>query len=821
MFNKSQTTHGLTVLTRLVQREPENERWIYQVLKENILNLAGEAVAVAVQSGEPMGRILTSVLKDHPSVEVAKKIVEHLPSYNVNLLDLSVEAARQLVIAEQAILGNDSQLSQAKVASSLCAYARRLIHIGQYEEALQAAQKAVVFFRSLVIRREDEKVNLQAFTVEGSPLENWLAIGLDLTSISLSELQNYKAAVGPAKEALQILRSLYSDQPHILKAKALINLGNRLEAIGEIDNALAVNEQAVEMFKSLIESTPRDSSFEMEDAILEYNRPTIVMQPIEGESLQFERLGESPDFGAILIEAKDYKQKNHHDEVLINPFSDKPERLRYGLAIALMNRVSLLITSRDFNKSKTAAEEALSTIIGLADQNPDSYEPSLGVAFFWYSSVLLELELFYEAHQTAHEAIKIYRKLTSSHPNVFADQFIIMLTHLTILTSKLAKYNETLELLIVLYDLRNYRATDSHFLPDLESHFIRMALLLGDEHCLEEAITAWEYATECQRILVKTDRGYYADLVFSLKMLSDLLATNGAKEKSDRAVRETDAILTNLIQPDKASVHSFLNLSRRMRNLDRKEEAFLVVEIALNLFAPLFLKSSENNQESLLKLLSVYIDSSEYAGHFLDLNAQLDLIVNKLLNTLQQANFPVIWSDFCLQVFKIVEAYGHQQDHDRTKEIFDNFSKLAEVHPDSRELQVAKAMIGFNVVLYHAEAGLLEQAKDVHRRLMLISAPYNRDNLIMVEQAKSAWTLISALIDSGDRSMAAQVARTAESSLKSPEYLSLRAEQFGSDTLDDYLPLIENLIKSNSLRKQTIVSNLTKLRSYLRDIIRW
>lgn len=821
MFNNVQTTHGLTVLTRLAQREPESEKWLYQVLRENILDLAEQAVAVAVESGEPMGRILTSVLRDYPSVDVAKKIDEYLPAYNVTLLELSVEAARQRVAAEQALSGNDSQLAQAKVASLLCKYARRLIAAGQYEEALRASRKAVAFFRLLDLRKEEEKVDLETLTLEGWTVKKWLATGLDLTSTSLYRLGNYGAAVGPAEEALQILRSLYSDQPHVSIAEELANLGNRLEAIGDIENALAVNQQAIGMFRSLLESTPRDWRFQMEDASLEQDRPTVVMRPPQGEPLRLERLGEHPDLGAIFIPTMDEAHKNRGGEVFVNPFSDTPENLRYGLAIALMNRVSLLIKSRDLDRSKATAEEALTTLIGLAEGTPDSYKPYLASSYFWVSSVFLELELYHEAQQAAREGVSIYRKLASSHPNAFADHFILMLTQFRDLTSSLAKYGETLDVLIELYDLRDYRASDSHFLPDLESHFIRLALLLRDDHCLEEAISAWEYAVKCQRILVKTDRGYLADLAFSLKMLADGLASKGAAEKAETALGEADAILTDLAQPEKASLHSFLDLSRKMRNIDRKEEAFLAVDIALSLFAPLFLESPPDNQESLQKLLSAYMDSSEEAGHDLDPSKPLDLIVNRLLATLQDGDSPNLWGDLCLQVFKIVAAYGKQQDPHRTREIFDNFSRLAEFHPDSQELQVAKAMIGFNVVLYHSEAGLLEQAKDVHRQLMSIRAPYNRDTLIMVEQAKSAWTLIAALIDSGDRSMAGQVARTAESSLKSDEYLSLRAEVFENESLDDYLALIDELINYGSLGKRPVFSIFIRFSSFLKHLKRW
>ena len=54
--------HSLTVLTRLAQQSPPAEKWLEDALGKDVERLAEPAIAVAIQTGDPIGPVLAKVL---------------------------------------------------------------------------------------------------------------------------------------------------------------------------------------------------------------------------------------------------------------------------------------------------------------------------------------------------------------------------------------------------------------------------------------------------------------------------------------------------------------------------------------------------------------------------------------------------------------------------------------------------------------------------------------------------------------------------------------------------------------------------------------
>jgi hypothetical protein len=156
MLTQQQDTSGLTVLTRLVQRKPERVEWLAQVLGANLDQLAELALAVAIEMGDPIGRVLADVLRQHPDVTLAARLVQQLPERTVALQELAfiVTAIYHAHLCELlAQHSNELRLDElADVSNDL---ANRLSATGRWEEALMAAEDTVRLSRMLAEARRE------------------------------------------------------------------------------------------------------------------------------------------------------------------------------------------------------------------------------------------------------------------------------------------------------------------------------------------------------------------------------------------------------------------------------------------------------------------------------------------------------------------------------------------------------------------------------------------------------------------------------------------------------------------------------------------
>ena len=88
--------HALTVLTRLAGARRPNEAWkLEEALKGRLAALAGLALEVGAETGDPIGKVTASVLSTEADATLAEGLVRLLPPQTVALRELSAEVCRQ------------------------------------------------------------------------------------------------------------------------------------------------------------------------------------------------------------------------------------------------------------------------------------------------------------------------------------------------------------------------------------------------------------------------------------------------------------------------------------------------------------------------------------------------------------------------------------------------------------------------------------------------------------------------------------------------------------------------------------------------------
>src|SRR5712691_3891593 len=119
MLNAQQDTNALTVFTRLAQRQPEKAVWLEQVLTENLEALAESAVAVAIETGDPIGSILAKVLHTSAHPSLAYQLYDQIPTETVALREVAVEAIRQCLEDQRHGGENGSPPTLARLLNNL------------------------------------------------------------------------------------------------------------------------------------------------------------------------------------------------------------------------------------------------------------------------------------------------------------------------------------------------------------------------------------------------------------------------------------------------------------------------------------------------------------------------------------------------------------------------------------------------------------------------------------------------------------------------------------------------------------------------------
>ena len=191
-------------------------------LSADLPGLGVPAVAVAVQTGGPVGQILAQVLRDAVvSLQTLITIEQAIPYPTVTL------AAADAVAARRIMDGFPSDAKLAERARWADVLSSRLAQVGNPDEALGPAQEAAAIYRELA-------------TTEPAQFRPDLAAAVADLGVRFHSLGRPADAAEATEEAVAIRRELAQADPdgHLPQlAIALSNLGANLSEVGRLTEA--------------------------------------------------------------------------------------------------------------------------------------------------------------------------------------------------------------------------------------------------------------------------------------------------------------------------------------------------------------------------------------------------------------------------------------------------------------------------------------------------------------------------------------------------------------------------------------------------------
>jgi CHAT domain-containing protein len=377
----------------------------------------------------------------------------------------------------------------------------------------------------------------------------------------------------------QVLAWLQANRPalDVFRARAFINLGTFLSAVGQQQEALAPTEEAVRILRQLEGSQPEARRFlaialnNLGKFLGERSRHQEALAPTEEAVKVFRLLAET------------------------NP------AFLGGQAIALRN---LGIWYRELGRRQEAlasTEEAVKVFRQLTQTIPaylGELAASLNNLGIWYS----ELGRRQEALAPTKEAAKIYRDLAKTNPTYLNDLAMAQ-NNLGKFLGELGRRQEALALTEeTVKTFRLLAQTNPAFLGKLAIALNNLGIRYTDLVRHQEALAPTEEALHIRRELVKTNPALQGDLAISLNNLSVSYSNLGRSREALALSEEAVKAYRDLAKTNPAFLNNLAtsmdNLGSKYIELGRRQEALAPKEAALKIRRELA-KSNLAYQENL------------------------------------------------------------------------------------------------------------------------------------------------------------------------------------------------------------------------------
>ena len=424
----------LEVLTRAATDHPRLAATVGSVLSLALPHLTEVAVAQAKSIGAadlffgdtiPVAAALALLVPVVDlEVESVLTAIQTLPGdSNLVLADLATTLYGVYVEGLRAAAdGSEPDESASQLAIALNDLGNRLSAVGRIDEALDAATEAVQVCRSL--RSQDRRADNAR-----------LALALSNLSNTQSEVGLLDEALASVTEAVQIDRKLGLEEPGVeLEAFSthLNTLGLRLKDVQRHEDALAAYDEALKIRRFLATKDPPDSEQSL----------AIVL---ENRSISLAAVGHRDEALASAKEAV--------DKWRILADSDPAAHLSSlaGSLISLSNRLS---DSNHDDEGLTLEKEALEILRQLAEKYPDAYTPRLAALLNNLSATYWKLDRPNEAREMAESAVALRRRLVVLHPAAHKPELARALRNLATSLGALEQHDEALAAILEAVEIR-------------------------------------------------------------------------------------------------------------------------------------------------------------------------------------------------------------------------------------------------------------------------------------------------------------------------------------------------------------------------------
>lgn len=406
----------MTLLTRLAARKPGQAGVLAGLFASRLVRLAPVAIAVARETGDPIGQVLAEGLNQTPDTKLAARLELLVMEDAVALREVALAVTRQLLDAEPA-----HEWGERKVFL-LNNMAINLLRLGKPKEALDFAAQAATGFRHLGQSRPRTGVALislgyaykelgrhqeaaeaaseavrhfSALVEQGEPaFQPDLAVALHNWAGSLGDLGAWSQGVDAMRRCIALRRRLEQDDPqaHLPDlAHSLIVQGALLSESGQHGQSLHATEEAVALYRSLREDRPGAYAPELATALA--NLAAELSDLLRHEEA-YPLVCEAVALRRELAQAR-------------------PDAFVPALLAAINQKAAILAAAENPNALAEAAEEAVSVARRLAAENSPAYTETLARALGNLARAHSENRQQGLAVDAARESLSLRRRLAA------------------------------------------------------------------------------------------------------------------------------------------------------------------------------------------------------------------------------------------------------------------------------------------------------------------------------------------------------------------------------------------------------------------------
>ncbi|WP_370134994.1 tetratricopeptide repeat protein [Streptacidiphilus sp. EB103A] len=449
-------------------------------------------------------------------------------------------------------------------------------------QALQSAAAALPhpsrITNSLAVRLTTSLTHADKQAAADNPAAHGPALAGSLSNlgIRLSEAGRRAEALAVTQEAVEIYGRLVADsladsaaayEPAL--AGSLSNLGTRLSEAGRRAEALAVTQEAVEIYGRLV----ADSA--------------AAYEPDLATSLS--------NFGTRLSEAGRHAEALATEQEALGIrrrlAADNPAAYERDLAGSLSNLGIRLSEAGRHAEALAVTEEALGIRRRLAADNPAAHGPDLAGSLSNLGIWLSEAGRRSEALAVTEEAVGIRRRLAADNPAAYEPALATSLSNLGIRLPEAGRHAEALAVTEEALGIRRRLAADNPAAhePDLATSLSNLGIQLSVAGRRSEALAVTEEAVEIRRRLAADNpAAHEPDLATSLSNLGNRLPEAGRHAEALAVTQETEEIYRRLAADNPAAheaalAGSLANLGIRLSEAGRHAEALAVEQEALGI----------------------------------------------------------------------------------------------------------------------------------------------------------------------------------------------------------------------------------------------
>jgi tetratricopeptide (TPR) repeat protein len=328
------------------------------------------------------------------------------------------------------------------------------------EHAARLTQKVVALLRDAVAAGESHRLPV-------------LAIWLGNLGVRLSAVGQRQEALGPAREAADLYRELAAKAPDAYRpalASALNNLAIRLSEVGQRQEALGPAKEAVALRRDLAAKAPDAYRPDLASAL---NNLATILSAV---GQRREALGPAKEAADLYRELA----------------ATAPDACRPDLAMALNNLAIRLSEVGQRQEALGPAKEAANLYRELAATAPDAYRPDLAMALTNLAIRLSEVGQRQEALEPAKEAANLYRELGAKAPDAYRPVLASALNNLANCLSEVGQRQEALGPSEEAVKIRRKltAANPDAYEPDLATSLSNLAIRLSEVGQRQEAVDA-------------------------------------------------------------------------------------------------------------------------------------------------------------------------------------------------------------------------------------------------------------------------------------------------------------------------------------------